>query len=146
MLCDLRIVGGLAVVLMGLGCGKSRDEQARLLVETARRIDPDAPPSERRSAVERLRALPLAEPALAEVRETCVQGHDALLEAESQQDRARRLLEVLERGGGSGAAGGSQVRQALDASEAALGRARPLLERCQSRLARLERGPRRRAP
>lgn len=132
----------LAFALSAPGCGSREENEARLFLDRVATIDDSAPPARRRPQVEALAALPLETDAIRTARDTCVRAHEALLEAEEEQASARgRLSDVTTRAGG-GAAVPDDERRAIESaiarSNAALGRARDLLPRCQSEVAALE--------
>ena len=121
------------------GCEDRADNEARLLVDRIRAVDAEAPAADRRAHLEQLRGVALAEPRFVAIRDGCVRGHEALLLAEDEQERARVLLGALtQNGGGPADARAPTISAALDASNAAVERAGPLLTQCQSDVAALD--------
>lgn len=134
------------VVLPLAACDGRADNEVRLLLDRADRIQHDAPIPLRRQQVEDLEEIALRTENLVEVRDTCVRGHRALLRAEAEQARAGRMLAELT---GSDSdedriapERAAEVEQALEASNRAVEEARQLLHTCQSELAALSAGDR----
>ena len=133
-------LGMLALTFLLPACGSSADGEARLVIEHLEAIDIGAPPAERQTRVDRLRALRLVSEAPTEVRELCVRAHQALLMAEAEQAAVSRRVDVLAERYPNGGAPERQLAPARDqlaASNAAIAEARALLPECRSRARRL---------
>src|SRR5688572_8038993 len=84
-----------ATVLFGCGGEDARAQEAQALLERIARLDLRAPAHERARRIEHLRALTLADPELARVRDACTLAHAGLLAAESEQDAVRQQLDQV---------------------------------------------------
>ncbi len=100
---DSRIVAWVARLILCLGCAcgseESRGTEARALLERIASLDLRASVSQRARQIERLRALQLAHPELARVRDACALAHAGLLAAESEQAGVRDRLDRAGDGG-----------------------------------------------
>ena len=132
-----------SVVLFGLllaGCEDRRDNEERLLLDRASHVDHDAPEPIRAQQIEDLATVVLQTDELATLRDMCVEGHRALLEAETEQARAGQELAALSGGDPNARIPTEKARSvadAIQASSSALERARELLRSCQAELAEL---------
>ena len=93
------------------------------------------PEATRRARVDDLAGLALREPELARTRDVCVTAHRGLLDAETEQARARRSLEAAERRHPDGpvpAGEAQQIADAIAASNRALEQAQQALPRCEA--------------
>lgn len=136
----IALVGVVGSVV--LGCGDREDNEARLLLDRAARVHIDAPTEERRRHLEALEAVALSTEALDALRDTCVEGHSALIEAEEAQAGARRQLDELAGDDPDAQLPPEQAReiaQAIERSGAAIERARDKLSECRDGIADLER-------
>lgn len=125
---------------LAAGCSDRRENEERLLLDRAERVDHAAPAVLRAQQITDLEGVVLQTEELVAVRDTCVEGHRALLRAEQEQERAGRELASLS--GGDDQARiplekAREVEEAIRASGDALGRARDLLRRCQDELSAL---------
>jgi hypothetical protein len=95
-----RFVAAL-IPLLALACGRanSEREEARELLTRISKIDLNASFDVRAQQIEALRGMALTAPALAQVRERCLQAHAGLLAAERRQADARARIERAEAGG-----------------------------------------------
>jgi len=89
------------ILCLGWACGSedSRAAEARALLERIGSLDLRASAGERARKIERLRALQLAHPELAHVRDACALAHAGLLAAESEQAGVRDRLDQAGDGG-----------------------------------------------
>ena len=136
----IALVGVVGVV--ALGCGDREDNEARLFLDRVARVHIDAPTAERRRHLEALEAVSLSTESLAALRDTCVQGHAALIEAEEEQAGARERLDELAGSDPDAQLPPEQAREiaeAIERSGAAIERARGKLSECQQGVADLER-------
>jgi hypothetical protein len=141
MLARVRIRAALvqvSLLLCVVGCADREASEARLLVSRAGAIDPYADVEDRRARVDALAALALESDGARGVRDTCVEAHRKLLEAEDASARAREALARSERGEAEltpteAAAVGRTIAQ----SNAALAEAGEQLPECQARVAEL---------
>lgn len=124
---------------MVAGCSDRAENEERLLLDRAGRIDPDSRVEVRERQLEELEALPLQTAELESLRDTCVRGHRSLVRAEVQQGVARTTLEELTGAAGEdgSAAKAAEIEAAITESNEALGEARDLLRRCEEELAAL---------
>lgn len=131
----------LAVLLMlFLACDDRAENEERLLLDRAGRIDRDAPIPLRRQQIEDLEGLALRTEALVEIRDACVQGHLALVRAEEEQARAGRALAEVSDGDPDRRVPrekAAEIEAAIRASNEAVEEARNLLHRCEDELAAL---------
>jgi hypothetical protein len=133
----------VSVVSIGLllgGCEDRRDNEERLLLDRASRVDHDAPEPIRAQQIDDLATVVVQTEELVALRDGCVEGHRALLEAETEQARAGRELAVLSDGNPEAQIPiekARSVEQAIRSSNDALARARELLRRCQEELSAL---------
>jgi hypothetical protein len=132
----------LVLLSLALGCGNAREEESRQLLLRIDAINQDAPYPERKPDVDALAALELKTEELVEVRDTCVAGHRALIEAEENQTRAMALHARALRDHGDEAdfpAGvRTEITDALETSDAATERAEELGHKCIELRADLE--------
>ena len=143
----ISLVGVVCAVV--LGCGDREDNETRLFLDRVARVHIDAPTAERRRHLEALEALTLSTESLDELRDLCVQGHAALIEAEEEREsasrqlgEAMRRLEELQRADPDAELPeeeGEPIEQAILRSSAAVERAQGKLSECQERVASLER-------
>jgi hypothetical protein len=121
------VVSVVSIGLLLAGCEDRRDNEERLLLDRAQQIDD-------------LATVVVQTEELVTLRDGCVEGHRALLEAETEQARAGRELAVLSDGNPEAQIPiekARSVEQAIRASNDALARARELLRRCQEELSAL---------
>lgn len=134
------VVSVALVGLLSAGCEDRRDNEERLLLDRASRVDHEAPEPIRAQQIQDLATVVLQTEDLVALRDTCVEGHRALLEAETEQARAGRELAALSDGDPEAQIPiekARSVEQAIRASNDALGRARELLRHCQDELSAL---------
>lgn len=128
--------------LLLLGCGDREENEARLFLDRVARVHIDAPPAERRRHIEALEAIALRTESLDGLRDTCVEGHTALVEAEEEQAAARERLESLAGDDPDARIDPAQAQEiagAIERSSAAIERARGKLTECQEGTRALER-------
>jgi hypothetical protein len=89
----------ILALLSGCGSSESHNEQVGALLQAIGTLDLRAPIDRRARQIERLRALPLKDPKLVHVRDSCVLAHAGLLAAESEQAGVRRKLDLAGDGG-----------------------------------------------
>jgi hypothetical protein len=135
---SLVVIGALSLALSA--CSDRKENEERLLLDRATRVDHDAPAVLREQQVADLASVVLQTEELVVVRDTCVGGHRALLEAEEEQARAGRELAAISGGDPEAQLPLTKAREveaAIRSSTEALGRARDLLRRCQEELSAL---------
>lgn len=76
-----------------VGCQDAKRQQGRTLLERVEAVDIKAPYSKREAALTALATLELTDNDLARIRALCLKAHQALLESETLQARARRALD-----------------------------------------------------
>ncbi len=127
------LVVQLALVAALAACGDSEKREALLFVERAQGIEVDAPEAERRALVDRLEQMPLETEEVRRIRDACVTGHRALLEAEAAQAEASEALDRLT-GGDAHAPIRREAAEQIDAtihrSNLKVAEAREHLETC----------------
>jgi hypothetical protein len=128
------VAGLILLACAACACGNSRRSEARALLERISAVDLHAPFSARATQVERLRALPLHDAALAAVRDQCARVHAGLLAAERAQVDARERLEHV--------ASGQLGQTELAAIAAAVAQAGRQLQAAQGDLPACERSTR----
>ncbi|MEM9191514.1 MAG: hypothetical protein AAGF12_20240 [Myxococcota bacterium] len=131
----------LASLTLLSACGDSTAEETDRLIERISLVDIEASPEQRRLQIRQLGELELKTSSLRELRDRCVEGNEALLEAEEIQDEAAaELAEVTANLGEDPIPREDSVRieAAIQASTDALESARSLLTRCQDDVRRLE--------
>jgi len=130
-LCCTLIVAGIGVA----GCGDSEADETRRFLQIAEGLDVDATPEARRGGIEELRRLSLSNAGLRTTRDTCIQGHEALLAAERLTAGARTDLEALERS--ENPRPDTTIAKAIADSNTALERAQQLVPACNQAISRL---------
>jgi hypothetical protein len=115
-----------SVMVSFAGCRTERDE-ARILFDRLDAVDVQLDHAARAPRVDDLQALSLEEAQLARMRDDCVAAHRALIEAEAQQQTARKALSRAE----------AQTEGSLDPAEAArltevIGRSQEAYERAKA--------------
>ena len=118
-----------AAGLLASACEDDERRNARELLERIQTVDIQEPHEQREPQIAALRKMPLHEKRLVEIRDVCVKAHEALLEAEEYQARARRVIEAAD--GDAAAEAAAPVAQDLERSEAALKQAKALFPRCE---------------
>jgi len=124
------------------GCSDRKENEARLFLGRAELISIDAPIAERRQLLERIEALPLTDEAVVAVRDKCVGGHGALIEAEESQNEATIALGAITGGRDDvqvPAAEAARIEALITRSSEAIIRSRALLEECEDGKQRLRR-------
>lgn len=76
-----------------VGCQDAKRQQGRTLLGLVEAVDIKAPYSTREAALGALRTVELTDNNLARIRALCLKAHQALLESETQQARARQALD-----------------------------------------------------
>lgn len=133
---SISLVGVLA------GCGDREENEARIFLDRVERVHIDAPPAARRRQIEALESISIQTESIAQLRETCVEGHTALVEAEEAQASAQQRLDELAGDDPDARIDPAQAREIADAIERssdAIERARGKLTDCQQGTADLER-------
>ncbi len=122
-------------------CGEPREAiEARKLLERADAIPEEGPIAPRRRRVEALAALPLADETLRTVRNDCVQLHRALLDAETAQHEATRLVEAARAPSAPfGPSERANVEHWMARADEALRRSRRYVDACEQGLLRARR-------
>lgn len=120
----------LLALFVLVGCGDHEEEEARNLVAHVRALDPQLPIADRRSLLEQLDQLNLRTERLRPVRQTCVEAHGSLVEAEEKGDEARAAIRAA---GGQELQGEARaaVEQMLQTQERSIARAEELLPQCE---------------
>lgn len=145
----------VVVVLMALssltGC-ESRDQRdAAAFVKLFKGVSIGAPPEVRVAQVDELEAFPTESKTLARLKDDCVAGHRAMLEAEKRAAEAQQAFEIAlaqEAGNADSAPLSEAAREALERtieggkgaveqSNASIARARRLLEGCNTGVMKL---------
>ncbi|MBN1653669.1 MAG: hypothetical protein JXA30_07825 [Deltaproteobacteria bacterium] len=86
-------VSFIVVLSLISACEDRERKESRLLLERLRSVDIRMPYDKRKSAVTQIEALVFTEKKLSQIRDRCVRAHRALIEAEEQQEKAKRVLE-----------------------------------------------------
>lgn len=132
----------VAVAVAGCDDGEERrNDEVALLVDTVHSIHHDAPVQVRTDLIDNLDQLTLTDDSLREVRQTCVEGHRALLTAEEQQHEATLALAAATDGDGDApipATKAMQIEASIRRSQDAVREAGELLTRCQDEVTDLE--------
>ncbi len=118
----------------------SSREQVQALLARISELDLHAPAVRRAQQIEALHALPLRDPALARVRDRCVQAHSGLLSAEREQAQARVRLQDQAARGGSDKAALQAIAASVAHAAATLQKAQGALGECQRSLRALVAG------
>jgi len=132
----------LSLAVFASACSGREDNEARIFLDRVTLIHHDAPAADRRRAIDALEQLPLTSEDLVGVRDTCVRGHRALLEAEAEQADAAQALGRLTGGRDDVAiprSDAAEIEAAILRSNDAIEQARLELTRCQDEVADLDR-------
>lgn len=120
--------------------GRARNE-AKLFLDRYAAISKDSPIEQRRAQVEALRALALSVEEVIAARTVCADMQDALIAAEAATTRAQTLLRQhapeTENDTPMAGATANEIEHLIDQSNAAVERARDLLQRCDDQRRRL---------
>ena len=127
------------LLLLGLlACNREADAraEAKLLLDKLHALSGDGTLSERKAALDGLRALPLHEAEHGHTRDLCHSAHLQLLEAEVAQVAARKSLDEAAAAAKPGGAGlsperGQAIAAELERSNAALDAARKAFPVCE---------------
>ena len=138
---SIRVATSIAILSLWCGCEDAERTQARALNEGLMALRVDQPAAERVARLQALKALRLDVDELSEIREQCVDAHEALLSAESEQALAQRVLAELQARQDRGEAfDASRQRAGLGAIERsgqAVARAKQIFSLCQRGMRRL---------
>ena len=130
-------MGLLGALVLG-GCADRERKEAQALIARVEAIDVQAEVSERRPRLEALEALEVHGDAAKKVKQVCVEGHTALLEAEEGHLEAKGLAaEGLDAAGKLPEATDERLKDLIAASNQAIDRARKLMPECNEDLAAL---------
>jgi hypothetical protein len=126
------LAGALAVATGCNGEAESRAE-AKDLLQQLRTLSGDGTLTQRQSALDALKQLPLREPSHVQARDLCHAAHLQLLQAETSQVSARKALEdVTKAGGGSlSPERGAAIAAELQRSNDALAEAKRAFPKCE---------------
>jgi hypothetical protein len=137
-------VRALLLVVLLAACGDAKREEARELLLRIDAINQDAPYPERKPDVDALEAMQLRDEEHIAIRDTCVSGHRALIDAEENQTRAMALhaRALRDHGDESDFPAGvrNEITEALEASDRATQRAEEDGNKCIELRAGLEFG------
>lgn len=141
---------GATVLLIGLvACddGRARNE-AMLFLDRYQVIEIDDPLEERRPLVEGLERLALSDAEVDRARDTCVEAHRSLLDAEERHAAARHELVTAmgEEGAEVPPDVAARIETAIDESNAAIERSPALFSSCYREVRALESRFHRRRP
>lgn len=124
-------VGALAVFLFFASRDDSARNDALLFLDRYEGIDVDDPLEERRTRIEQLSRLPLANEEVDHVRDQCVEAHQLLIRAEDRSAEARAAFEEATSGGGDESDIPTEIRASI---EAALEESNTSLEEARGRM------------
>lgn len=133
------------VLLAAMGstaCSDRQENEARLFLGRAELISIDAPIAERRQLLDNLEGLDLTQEAVVSVRQSCIEGHRALIEAEEAQNEATIALGGLTGGRDDvrvPADDAARIEAMISRSSEAIVRSRELLQGCEDGKQRLRR-------
>ena len=133
------------VVTAGCHCGEDREgREARLFLERVRRIDVGQEPEQRRTEVAGLKRLVLSTERVTSARDTCVEFHESLLDAEEGAAEVRRAMDALPPGTKAGPETRRISNRLTESNESArrAGELQPECERLVAALAARHRGRR----
>ena len=122
-------------------CEDSERLESRMLLEQMQTLDINLPYQRRKSAVKRLEALVFSEARLSSIRDRCVRAHRALIEAEEQQEKAKRVLNDLPTGNAKASVPISdsvEIARAIERSNAEIERAKKSFPSCERDIRRLK--------
>jgi hypothetical protein len=127
------------VLLLGaLACNREADarEEARLLLDKLHALSGDGTLTQRKAALDALRALPLREAEHGHTRDLCHSAHLQLLEAEAAQVSARKALDEAAAGAQPGGMAlsperGQAIAAELERSNSALAASKKAFPECE---------------
>lgn len=114
-------------------CGDQGKGERKLLLKKLEAVELFGGIPERRKQVGAVRGLALKDEKARKLQQVCVKAHEALLEAESEQAKAKQALDSLEAGKGDPSQLEPRrldIQQALMRSNDAVTKARSLFPRC----------------
>lgn len=121
-----------------VSCGEDVRNEASVLVDRVRSIDIEQPLEVRRVRVAALRELSPRDPDVRRARDACLQMHESLVIAETEQNKARHIFGMFRNGGSPSTRQRDEIERALRASEGATKRAQRTLTSCTRQVADLE--------
>lgn len=122
----------LLVSSLGIGCEDHERNEAQLLMDRLDRIEEDSPLAVRQRELDGVRRLALSSNSVAQVRDSCVRAHEALLTAEREQQSAHAALDHATAAGAQlPPTLATRISRAITRSDQAIARARELFPRCQ---------------
>lgn len=136
------------VLVLLAGCEPDARSDAIIYLDRVQRLDLDDPISERRRLIDSLASLPLSAPEVRTARDSCVEAHQAILEAEELTRRARRAVERHEEESMIPAPERVRIERDISASNRLIERSRSMFDMCHRLTRGLElrfRSPRRRS-
>jgi len=125
-----RLVIPLVLLALAPGCEPDARNDATIYLDRVQRIDLDDPVAERRRLVDSLASLPLSADEVVDARDSCVQAHRTILDAEEATRRARASLERYPDESQIPAETRTAIESDIERSNRLIARSRPMFDTC----------------